>query len=185
MDYLVRAVEITADIVVISVTVGGALALAFSRVRRAWQDHVQPIFVRFGVPIALILMLASVGVLFSFLKQLNADLASAEEGIARLSDELDVADKEALEHIKAESFSVDQTAEFAWRQGQGATRMIPVSEGVCFLTFVTGRFEGGGEQVRVSRNSEGYWVLGGASQQAGVAAGAACWRFPTVPAEAG
>jgi hypothetical protein len=54
--------------------------------------------------------------------------------------------------------------------------MIPVSEGVCALTGITGRFRGGGEAAYIYNNN-GTWTLTGRSQQNGVSARAACVTF--------
>ena len=70
---------------------------------------------------------------------------------------------------------------FSWRQGGPARQLLHSSEGICFLTRVTGKFEGGGEVVHVSISSEGYWTLGGRSAQSGVRGEARCWRFPPRP----
>lgn len=63
--------------------------------------------------------------------------------------------------------------QFYWAQGRPQTWMIPVSEGVCMLTGVDGHLAGFGESVSITQES-GYWVLGGASMQEGVAATAQC-----------
>jgi hypothetical protein len=63
--------------------------------------------------------------------------------------------------------------EYRWSQGAYATHMGSDSDRVCFLMYVTGRFEGGGEQVEAYR-SGGSWWLGGTSYQKGVQAGARC-----------
>jgi hypothetical protein len=57
-----------------------------------------------------------------------------------------------------------------WSQGQPPVRLIRVEEGFCALTQVTGSFQGGGESVRVYVGDDGYWYLGGDSQQEGVGA---------------
>lgn len=71
---------------------------------------------------------------------------------------------------------------FEWRQGRSAVQMIRVSEGICYLVYVTGRFEGGGETVSIYASGD-YWFLGGSSRQAGIGARARCWRFPTFGAD--
>ena len=73
---------------------------------------------------------------------------------------------------------------YEWREGQQAVQMIRVSEGICYLVFVRGRFQGGGESVTIYESGD-YWFLHGASQQrpGEVAGNARCWRFPTVGAE--
>jgi hypothetical protein len=62
-----------------------------------------------------------------------------------------------------------------WKQGQSPTYIGPADGRVCFLTSVTGRFEGWGEYVQ-TYISNGAWYLGGASQQSGVAATAVCYK---------
>ena len=67
---------------------------------------------------------------------------------------------------------------FEWRQGNPNRVMMPVEDGICYLTGVSGAFEGGGEGVFVGIVDE-FWVLGGYSRTTDVAAQAQCWRFPT------
>jgi len=57
-----------------------------------------------------------------------------------------------------------------WQQGDAAIRLIRKEEGFCALTMVTGSFQGAGEMARVYVGDDGYWYLGGDSQQEGVAA---------------
>jgi len=57
-----------------------------------------------------------------------------------------------------------------WRQGDPPLRLIRKEEGFCALTMVTGSFQGGGEMVKVYVADDGFWYLGGESQQEGVAA---------------
>lgn len=64
--------------------------------------------------------------------------------------------------------------EYEWVQGQGPVWMIPISQGFCFLTRVSGSFGGGGESVHVYDGGDGYWWLGGSSFQQGVSARARC-----------
>jgi hypothetical protein len=55
--------------------------------------------------------------------------------------------------------------QFAWNNSQLLpVKMMPVSEGICALTGVAGKFRGGGEQVFV-RQGNGYWYLGGGTLQ--------------------
>jgi hypothetical protein len=60
-----------------------------------------------------------------------------------------------------------------WKQGGSPRLMEPVDGQFCALTSVAGKFEGGGEWVRIIE-TEGYWYLTGSSQQQGVAADALC-----------
>ncbi len=68
-----------------------------------------------------------------------------------------------------------------YRDGTWDQSLGNVSKGVggagdyCFLTRVSGKFRGGGEEVRLWRNPKsGAWTLGGRSQQSGVTARATC-----------
>jgi len=65
------------------------------------------------------------------------------------------------------------SGEFTWAQGANATFMGSDSNRVCFLTRVTGKFQGGGERVEAFTSGGGWW-LGGTSLQVGVAGGARC-----------
>lgn len=65
------------------------------------------------------------------------------------------------------------TATAWWSQGQAPVNLGPSSDRFCFLTYVTGKFEGGGESVRL-QIVNGQWQLTGSSSQTGVAAGARC-----------
>jgi hypothetical protein len=63
--------------------------------------------------------------------------------------------------------------EFVWNQGDAPVRMGPADSQTCFLTGVTGDFEGGGESVHAYVVADS-WYLGGSSLQGGVAAFARC-----------
>lgn len=62
---------------------------------------------------------------------------------------------------------------YNWQQGQPPVTMASVSDWICGLTRIAGKFEGGGENVEVWATG-GAWTLGGNSQQAGVAASGYC-----------
>lgn len=62
---------------------------------------------------------------------------------------------------------------FEWKQGAPSTPMISARTGVCFLTSIQGKFEGGKERVALSIEN-GQWFLGGSSDQSGVAGEANC-----------
>ncbi|NNB84031.1 hypothetical protein HI113_00440 [Corallococcus exiguus] len=66
------------------------------------------------------------------------------------------------------------TDEFGWGQGGAAKLMDPVAGRACALTYMRGKFEGGGEYVRTFQ-SNGYWYLGGASGQVEVSGRARCF----------
>jgi hypothetical protein len=68
------------------------------------------------------------------------------------------------------------TPEVSWSQGQPAVPLgVKSDEGLCFLTRITGKFMGGGEEVAI-RYTENGFVLTGSSQQDGVAASARCLK---------
>jgi len=60
--------------------------------------------------------------------------------------------------------------------------MIPVADGIRYLTAVVGKFEGHGEEVRVVIRGD-HWFLEGKSSRDGkdIGARAVCWRFPKSP----
>ena len=77
---------------------------------------------------------------------------------------------------------LNYTGEYRWYQGNNRVSMGSDANRVCFLTFVRGKFEGGGERVEAYRIG-GNWWLSGNSYQSGVAAGARCvnTRYRTGP----
>jgi hypothetical protein len=67
------------------------------------------------------------------------------------------------------------TDEYSWNQYQGySTYMGATVDRSCALTYVTGKFYGGGEYVHIVANS-GSWYLGGGSRQFSVGARARCF----------
>jgi hypothetical protein len=68
--------------------------------------------------------------------------------------------------------------EYVWNQGDDAVKMGHSSRCVALLTYVRGKFSGGGERVHVSIGSDGCWYLGGTSKQSGVRAKARCVGMP-------
>jgi hypothetical protein len=85
-------------------------------------------------------------------------------------------DEEAMEAEPTSSTAeaIGYTAPFSWNQGQPAVGLGSVSNSVCFLTEVKGRFAGEGEEVGIFGVSPGVWHLGGTSLQTGVGATARC-----------
>jgi hypothetical protein len=72
-----------------------------------------------------------------------------------------------------------------WLQGDvSATRLADTTNYFCYLTYVTGRYAGGGESVHVYA-SDGYWYVGGSSAQQGVEAGATCVDYAAFLPESG
>ena len=79
---------------------------------------------------------------------------------------------------------VNEAEDIAREWKQGNTK-VPLTEDAhaCYLTMVTGRFEGGGEAVWVEKDREDdMWYLFGKSKQAGVAANARCIKLKIEPA---
>jgi hypothetical protein len=66
---------------------------------------------------------------------------------------------------------------YAWRQGEKPVKIIHKDEGFCVLASVGGRFEGVGESVHVYLADDGFWYLGGESNQTDVKATAFSVRF--------
>lgn len=54
---------------------------------------------------------------------------------------------------------------FSWKPQEPAVRMIHLKEGLCVLSMISGRFQGGGEGIKVSVRSDGRWYIDGRSQQ--------------------
>jgi hypothetical protein len=76
----------------------------------------------------------------------------------------------------------DYSQEYTWDQGNiGDTTLAPADEGYCYLTGVSGQFEGSGEFVYVKISPGGSWVLGGESLQEGVSARARCFPWTRLP----
>ncbi len=68
-----------------------------------------------------------------------------------------------------------------WQQGEPPVKLIRRDEGFCALTRVTGNFRGYGETVRVYISDDGYWYLGGDSQQNDVTADCIVVRYQNPP----
>lgn len=65
------------------------------------------------------------------------------------------------------------TDEYFWTQEYYPTPMVSDTSSLCFLTAVSGEFDGGGEQVEIFRWN-GKWHLGGHAYKPGIVAGARC-----------
>lgn len=66
---------------------------------------------------------------------------------------------------------------YKWKQGKPEVEMLGETEGYCYLVYVTGKFEGGGEAVSIYVKGKS-WYLGGRSHQIDVEAHARCWKWP-------
>ena len=67
--------------------------------------------------------------------------------------------------------------EYEWKKGEPAKRMTRADRTVCFLTLISGDFNGPGEVVRITQSGN-YWMLGGEAPAAGVRARARCIGAP-------
>ncbi len=69
---------------------------------------------------------------------------------------------------------------FVWDQHDNSSskKMIHSSKGVCFLTYIRGKFEGWEEYAYVNIKSDGYSYLKGHSNQSAVRAEAICIGSP-------
>jgi hypothetical protein len=63
------------------------------------------------------------------------------------------------------------------KQGQPDERMIPADEGVCFLSGMSGKFRGGGEEIGIYVDDQGWRTLYVRSNQEDVRAKAVCVRY--------
>jgi hypothetical protein len=84
----------------------------------------------------------------------------------------DGAGEGATEDVGSASEAL-MTAEQTWSQGQAPVVLGSSSNRFCYLTSISGKFEGGGESVHVRINN-GQWELTGTSGQVGVSARARC-----------
>jgi hypothetical protein len=66
------------------------------------------------------------------------------------------------------------SSEYFWTQGQAPVPLYSAGYYSCFLTGLSGDFEGGGEVVRTFVDDKGWFFLGGSSGQSGVWATARC-----------
>ena len=88
------------------------------------------------------------------------DAINPEAAIVRINEARDAA-LGAIERAKG-GFSDPEglhAETFEWKNGQSDVQMIRVSEGICYLVAVTGRFQGYGEEVSTTqRVTSGSWV---------------------------
>lgn len=66
-------------------------------------------------------------------------------------------------------------------QNRGVVEQAMVRAGepwdACYLTKVTGKFEGGPERVEIKRRTDGHWILEGQSNQPHIATSAVCIKY--------
>lgn len=76
-----------------------------------------------------------------------------------------------------------QIGKVFWQTGQKPIRMLHMREGVCFLFFVSGKFDGPDDAVTVDLRPDGYWYLEGKAKNP-VRAGAISLRIIPMTSEA-
>jgi len=81
-------------------------------------------------------------------------------------------------HVEGKAACVSRTVpdlgtDYKWNQGEEPIPMRPTNTHVCYLTRVSGDFDGYREKVRVTE-SGGKWVLSGDSAKKDVTATARC-----------
>lgn len=139
--------------------------------------------------VGLVAILATVATGGLFIGQLSTEvrvLRARVEAIGplqRINEARDGAIAElrvAGQAVVSESLRGDAVLErHTWHQSNDNSpkRMLSTSEGICFLTRVSGKFEGEGEWLKVYPEN-GQWMFAGRSAQAGIQGDARCWRFP-------
>ena len=85
---------------------------------------------------------------------------------------------EATEPLTTLEQELPSVGAFNWNQGWAATPMGSTADRVCYLTRMSGRFEGGGESVHAFISGSS-WYLAGSSMQVGVSASAYCAYVPS------
>lgn len=70
------------------------------------------------------------------------------------------------------------TGPYDWSRGQPKTRMGAYYQSFCFLSAVSGRFEGDKEYVEITRENDEWKLSGGSDQKGGLTASAYCVGTP-------
>ena len=102
--------------------------------------------------------------------------AQESQALKAIDEAKDEAIREFQKTLKIAFLDPDTTT-YEWNQGDEEVKMIRVREGICYLVYVSGMFEGHGEYVSIYERGD-FWFLGGASQTVAVRARARCWKFP-------
>lgn len=95
-----------------------------------------------------------------------------------LQTDFDTFKQQQSELMKGLSLDVEtKTYDIDVRKGREKNKDLGKSWDGCFLTKVTGKFEGAGEQVAITRDEHQEWHLYGKSMQRDVAATARCIKY--------
>ena len=134
-----------------------------------------------GVVVAIVTGAVYIGGLEARVTSLEAEPPSVEPIRKEISEALERAKAEVVDAVFTGFVDPDNhTTPYIWQQGQRVP-MLPVDEGLCFLTMVGGNFAGDREVARVEI-VDGNWVLSGVDNPGRpVFAEARCWRFPQRP----
>ena len=85
---------------------------------------------------------------------------------------------ERIEELTRNPTLDDREFQFWVTKGQQHEQeMIGQDEGFCYLTGVTGDFEGGGEEARIVIKGGSWYLVGKSGQANGVGARARCWKW--------
>ena len=123
-----------------------------------------------------VLLLAVLGAVYAF-GVLNGRINTLQP------EKITEAQEKALRAIDARlgAFKIlPATETFSWRESQEPVQMIAVSEGICYLTLITGFFHNEDEDVAKVFVLGDHWYLGGSTSKHATKAEATCWRFPEV-----
>jgi len=66
---------------------------------------------------------------------------------------------------------------YRWQQGQPPVQLPNSDQAFCVLNYISGRFEGSGENVAIFAGADNSQWLGGQSRQNGVGAWATCLYY--------
>lgn len=147
--------------------------------------------VNIGIIVALVVATAGGAAAFGKLQGRVESLEKLDlqRDYARLSEDLYRVAEEEMASIKNlyDSYLVAaETRHFELhfdRTGTLQSRTLWPEADACFLTKISGRFEGGGENVYIERESN-IWYLRGHSMQPDVQAGAICIKYRLQPTQA-
>ena len=118
-----------------------------------------------------------IAVFVFFLVQLKLTNARLDTGLKSVLARIGNADPAKSGSLSGPAWHSSAVYFVTWNQGEDPVRLIKQTDGFCFLTKVTGHFQGDGESVRLWIDPDGYWYLGGDSHQLGISAQCAVLRY--------
>ena len=120
------------------------------------------------------------------------DIATVNEGIGSIKDDVATVDsiRSDTEDMKRVQNSVQQAlssfgqpnsfgTRYKWEKGDVPVEMIARNEGLCYIVFFEGSFEGDKESVSIYVENDA-WFLKGNPEGNSIVAEAQCWRFPAI-----